>query len=284
MNEPFPTPCFRHLVSVCAALVLLGSAHPAAASDNRCGSLCTEEFWREASPADVATALEGGASITAWDRNGASPLHWAAAYGRQPGMASLLAAGADVDARSFVGFRPLHWWAIWSGDAAVFEALLAAGADLHARDGLGFTPLHEAAEESNLASVKALLDAGADVNARNGGGGGPILMAAYRGQDEVVELLLAAGADANQRGDVFAHSEWERGEVTPLHMAASALVDYVSSPEATERVTALLLKSGAEINAEDWVGRTPLDDAIEQDNAAVQSLLRSHGGVCKQLC
>ena len=274
---------FGLLGTVCATISLVCPINSTPAKADGCESLCSEAFWREATPDDVAVALAQGAEINVQDQDGASPLHWAAGYGREPAVEALLASGADVHARSYIGFRPLHWWAIWNGDSAVLETMMAAGANVHVRDGLGITPLHEAAESPNLLSVTALLKAGANVNARGIGGGGPLLMAAYRGRVEVVEVLLAAGADVNQRGGAFAHSEWERGNVTPLHMTASALVDYVPS-EAAQRVAELLLDHGADVNAEDLYDRTPLDDAIDEGHVAMQILLRRHGGRCQKSC
>ena len=263
------------LGKLCATVLFLGLAQSTFVHAKSCGSLCSEAFWQRASADEVEAAHADGTPVDARDEYGATPLHWAAGYGRLPALEALLATGADVHARSYIGFRPLHWWAIWNGAVPVLDALLAAGASIHARDGIGNTPLHEAAERGKLSSVRALIDAGADVNAHASVGGGPLMMAAYRGHLTVVELLLAAGADARQRGAAFAHSEEERIDVTPLHMAASG-----GAPEVAE----LLLQHGVDVNATDGYGLTPLDDAIWQEHEAMKALLRLHGGQCQLYC
>ena len=260
---------------VCAAaLSLAGLAHSPAAGADDCEALCTGEFWQRASTGDIEAALaRGGGAVDAVDEDGATPLHWAAAYGRGPAVAALLSAGADVDARTYGGSRPLHRWASRNGAAPVLEEFLAAGANIHVRDGIGYSPLHTAAEAPNLLSVETLLAAGANVDAEDRYGAAPLLMAAFRGHVAVVEALLDAGADVNRRGAVFAHSEDERSDVTALHMAAMG---------GALEVAGLLLERGAEVNALSYT--TPFDDAVRQGHEAMQHLLRRHGGRCEQSC
>ena len=266
--------CFGSMATVCAVVLsLVGLAQSPAALADDCETLCTEAFWQRASAGDVEEALARGVAVDAMDDNGATPVHWAAAYGRGPAVAALLAAGADVDARTYGGDRPLHRWAYRNGAAPVLEAFLAAGANLHVRDGIGYSPLHTAAQAPNLLSVKTLLDAGANVDAEDRYGAAPLLMAALRGHMAVVEALLDAGADVNRRGSVFAHSEDERTGVTALHMAAMG---------GALEVAGLLLERGAEVNALSYT--TPFDDAVRQGHEAMQDLLRRHGGRCEQSC
>jgi ankyrin repeat protein len=43
-------------------------------------------------------------------------------------------------------------------------------------------------------------------------------------------------------------------------------------------ITELLLAKGADVNAKDGIGRTPLDVAIANDRTETANLLRKHGG------
>ena len=45
-------------------------------------------------------------------------------------------------------------------------------------------------------------------------------------------------------------------------------------------VTRLLIEGGAEVNAEDRDGETPLDFAIYREYDEMQSLIKEHGGWC----
>ena len=118
---------------------------------------------------------------------GDTALHLAAASHRPDLVALLLGLGADVSARNRRGAQPLHYAADgspnsdgWdpSGQAAVIGALVAAGADPDARDKSGVAPLHRAVRNRSAAAVEALLDAGADPNLRNGSGSSAMKLAA----------------------------------------------------------------------------------------------------------
>ena len=81
--------------------------------------------------------------------------------------------------------------------------------------------------------------------------------AADRGNIEAVKQHITAGTDVNAKSD---------GR-TPLHWAA-----YSGHKEIAE----LLIGEGAEMNAKERDGRTPLDNAINHPETA--NLLRYHGG------
>ena len=101
----------------------------------------TEAFWKTATTADVSHCLADGADPKARDKDGATPLHHAAAFGTTPAVVTLLlAAGADLEARLENGRTPLHVAAGNNTDPEIVTALLAAGANPAARDTKGRIP------------------------------------------------------------------------------------------------------------------------------------------------
>ncbi len=87
-------------------------------------------------------------------------------------------------------------------------------------------------------------------------------------QYEMVRLLLTYGADPNVAG--------EKKKSTPLHVAVTrsmtrAILEPTGSVEAAEAVT-LLLQHGANPNAQDAKGNTPLHDAIRGNGILVMGL------------
>jgi hypothetical protein len=91
----------------------------------------------------------------------------------------LVQAGADVSARNRRGAQPLHYAVDgmpgsprWNPTAqrATVVALLDGGADPNSRDKSGVTPLHRAARTRCTSAVEALLDGGADPTLENGNG------------------------------------------------------------------------------------------------------------------
>lgn len=147
---------------------------------------------------------------------GDTPLHMAAAAYDTSIAAELVSSGANVSARNRRGAEPLHYAAdgvpgsdAWDPGAqfATVELLIAAGANPNAADKSGVGPLHRAVRTRCAAAVQALLVNGADALRSNRSGSTPLHLAvqntgrggsgsaAARGeQGQIIRLLLAHGA------------------------------------------------------------------------------------------
>ena len=119
---------------------------------------------------------------------GDTPLHAAAAAHRKTIVPELVSLGADVSARNRRGAQPLHYAADgipgsthWDPDAQreTIVALLEAGADPNAVDKGGVMPLHRAVRNRCASAVRALIEGGADVGRPNGSGSTPIQLALW---------------------------------------------------------------------------------------------------------
>ncbi|MFL6858902.1 MAG: ankyrin repeat domain-containing protein [Allosphingosinicella sp.] len=117
---------------------------------------------------------------------GDTALHVAAAAYRADLARRLIGLGAPVSATNRRGATPLHYAADgnpqaprWDPEAqsAVIAALIEAGADPNAPDCGGVTPLHRAVRGRCAAAVRALLDGGADARRENGSGSTPLMLA-----------------------------------------------------------------------------------------------------------
>ena len=149
--------------------------------------------------------------------SGDSALHVAAASYRPELARELVSAGADVSARNRRGAQPLHYAADGApgGDnwrphaqAATVAYLIEAGADPNAADVSGVAPLHRAVRTRCAAAVRALLDGGADPRRTNKSGSTPLQLATHntgRGgtgsaqakaeQAQIIRLLVLHGAE-----------------------------------------------------------------------------------------
>lgn len=120
----------------------------------------------------------------------------------------------------------------------------------------------EAAAVGEAGRVGALLDADAALlNAVSPDGFSPLGLAAFFGRTEVARLALERGADVNA---VSANAM----QVRPLHSAVAG---------NHETLARELVAAGADVNAEQQDGFTPLMGAAQNGNAALVSFLLSCG-------
>ena len=115
------------------------------------------------------------------DPAGRSPLFFAALHGCAADAAAYLQEHVDeANSADREGFTPLHF-AAQQQHADVAALLIAAGADPNARNRFGNTPLWTAmfnVRDGDGDVVRVLLDAGADVDAENNYGASPRSLAA----------------------------------------------------------------------------------------------------------
>jgi len=156
---------------------------------------------------------------------GDTPLHIAAAAYQTDIAKEIVSRGTNVSAKNRRGAEPIHyaadgipgspWWNP-AAQYAVVEFLIGAGADPNAVDKTGVTPLHRAVRARCTPAVRALLANGGDALRKNKGGstslhlavqntgrGGAGSAAARAEQAEIIRLLLRHGArpsDTNAAG------------------------------------------------------------------------------------
>jgi uncharacterized protein len=212
----------------------------------------------------------------------------AAARPNGPGARDLLAQGADPNVRDPEGRTALMVAIENNHNPDVIELMLAKGAQVNATDRDGSTALMIAGDRYKAATVKLLLDAGADVKARDKDGNTPLLRAAgsARSWDEkeeaLIPSLLTKGAEADARNSAG---------VSPLMLTAregnSALLELLerkvevdardsdgntallyaasrSVGDGQQHAVDALLQAGADPNAENRAGATPLMLAARQ--------------------
>ena len=210
--------------------------------------------------------LEGGAEIdiAARDPFHGPPLEWAAFYGIKDMVVLLVDSGAGLNAKNAFGTTPLD--AAYADNPFIPKEGLQelnenrdfVREDLNAAGGKRSNPkltLLEAIDREDLDAVHSLLDSGAYPNQAfippglPAAGASALHLAVLKNEREIARVLLDNGADI----DIRAKDE-ARG--TPLEWAAFFGI---------RDMVIFLVEAGADLNAKNAFGTTPLD-AASADN------------------
>jgi ankyrin repeat protein len=189
-----------------------------------------------------------------------SELHEAAAKGDIDGAKKLLSGLDNVDIFDGYGLTPLYY-AVKAGHQGVAQALLEAGADAEAViDGEGHTLLNVAINATDDAMAVLLVDHGADFRVESSPGRPLFHRFFHKGMLDVAEKIVR-----EHDGDVNVR---DADGYTALHIvAASGDVDNVRR----------LLEMGAQIDAQNAIGMTPLLSAVNADHEECASHLVKQG-------
>lgn len=141
--------------------------------------------------------------------------------------------------------RPLHI-AADSGNIAEIKKLLANCNNPNEIDFYYRTPLHYAASKGSIEALSLLVKAGAMVDVQDFNEMYPLSLAIYGNHVEAVKFLVKSGAKINK--PAFK-------KLTALHMALEENLN--------PQISLHLIQAGANVNAEDEDGNTPLHYAVE---------------------
>ncbi|XP_066603546.1 rabankyrin-5 [Prorops nasuta] len=217
---------------------------------------------------------------------------------------ALIFAGADINQRNDEGLTLLHQ-AIVKEDSATAIFLLDNGADMNARTKNGETPLQlsvhyrlsevvEAlckrgvntsvgcplwdaldSEQEDTASI--LVKYGADPDCWGPGPDGCqqtlLHKALDENKEEIAQFLIRSGCDLNtprKPGPDGSGGDEARDNCTPLHLCCQW---------GLELVVQTLIEHGADVNARDSDGKTPIHIAIHNQHSQIINLLLCHPNI-----
>jgi len=216
--------------------------------------------------------------VTVQDKNRNTALHHAAEDGMSDCIPYLIAAGAILDVQNIRNFTPLHE-AARKNHVKCVEALIMAGASLLIGDEDGSLPIHIASAFNSTDVIKCLLDADKTlIDKVTFKLDTPLHVACKitrtskdddnntRGEEAAIELI--------KRGaNLFAV---DKGNVTPLHMAAATMM-----PETTKM---MVQRMKGNLETKDSDGDTALANAIVKGSLEVSKILLEAGADVNCVC
>jgi len=136
---------------------------------------------------------------------------------------------------------------------------------------LAFENMFVAIKDDDFRGVKAALEAGADVNGRHELDGlSPLHYAAGTGRTKIVEALCAAGAKLNQ-------TVMAKGAAKPRKTLEGWTALHLAAANGFVEVATLLIEKGADKDAKDEKGLTPLGRAVEAKDLEMVAILKAAG-------
>ena len=214
------------------------------------------------------------------DRKAATPFMYAVLYTDAPTLERLIKQGADPNKRNDAGATALIWAAL---DLEKTRVLLAHGADVNAKSQEERSPLMVAAGRPGGAPVvEFLLADGANPNPTSNpdAESSPLLEAALAGDAESLKALLEHGAEFKHVGG-FALVMAAAADCTKcIDLLVARGLEKMQYTIALSRFAAddhpklvrLALEHGADVNAVDPTGRTPLMYAAFSDMLLVDQM------------
>ena len=167
-------------------------------------------------------------------------------------VSHLLRNGLDVNTKNEDGNSSLHLLLQKHKQTSMemFKLLLSFGADINALNNRFESPLLCAIDCEEEKIISLLLELDCAVNTEVPLGESPLSLAVMKGQRKLTEALLQCGADINQKCG--------RDEHTALHAAVRSF--------NRNGLAQLLVQHGADVEAEDVLGETPLFKAADTNN------------------
>lgn len=192
----------------------------------------------------IKTLISCGADLESQNNQGWTPLHTAVVNYRKNinTIELLLENEANIEAKTYEGKTPLMLAAMRHNDPNLIKYLIEKGASISAEDHKGQTAIYYAIESENYLSTKTLLAYGENVLKQNNNGVTPLEYALRIKNKNYIKLLIKY-VGANQK-DV--------DDRTALHIIAIA---------GEVELAKDLIEKGADINAKDSNGETPLESA-----------------------
>ncbi|CAG5076747.1 Similar to Ankfy1: Rabankyrin-5 (Mus musculus) [Cotesia congregata] len=216
----------------------------------------------------VEALISAGANINEKNDKGLTLLHQAILKEDSATAIFLLENGADMNAKTLEGETPLQL-SVHCRLGEVVEALCRRGVNTSVG-----CPLWDALDSDQEDTASILVTHGADTDCWSPGPDNCLQTLLHRAIDdnkeEIAQFLIRSGCDLNATRKLGPNGEGgdeARDNCTPLHLCCQW---------GLEQVVQTLVEHGANVNARDAEGKTPIHIAIQNQHAEIIALLLCH--------
>ncbi len=228
----------------------------------------------------IQQLIDAGANVNAtisdtassWDNPGFTPLHFVADDIEKYKYAKILLLNdANINAKDAYSITPLHLACKDDLNLALVKLFITNGADVNAKDIDGYTPLQYACMYTEYEDIaKFLIENGANINTLDNAGNTPLINAAKSGNAEIFKYLYKNNADIDLKNDLN-QSVWD----VQKSNGTTIIFDLVINDDID--MVKLLVKNGANVNAEDTDGYSLLDYAKYFESKKCKKYLKRKG-------
>ncbi len=172
----------------------------------------------------------------------------------------LINSGADLNKEAKNGITPI-FLALGKNKQDIINLLVKKGADINKKNALGNTPLHSACKEG-LGGIDPLIKNGAELNVLNNKHETPLHVAVRSRKFDSIKKLIKLKININAK-NIY-------GETPLIILLKYNRYSRRKEPDIAE----ILIKSGADINLKDNIGKTAIDYAKEKKRDKILRLLK----------
>jgi ankyrin repeat protein len=204
----------------------------------------------------ITTIIRSGIPVDTQNATGQTPLFMATKSNSSSTLKIFIDNNANINARDSQGNSALHAAVRWNAVTSV-SFLISSGIDIDVHSSNGNTPLHDSVILNSTEIESLLISKGANLESKNIDGNTPLMEAVRGGYLNSIDKLIASNADTSTRNT--------RGD-TPLHIAvASEKIDIINK----------LLKTGVSIHARNTKNRSAFQMSLTLSPRIVTALLEN---------